>query len=265
MSSIGKTPELDAELLLSQVLSCERSFLHAHPEAHLAESQSQRYEELLRRRASGEPLAYIVGVKEFWSLPLRVTPDVLIPRPETELLVELALARIPAHAASEIADLGTGSGAIAIAIAKERPESRINATDVSKPALTVAAGNARRLGHTNIRFLIGDWFSPLRGRFHLIISNPPYVGISDPHLQDPALQFEPRKALISAADGLHDLGLIARKAGVFLNPGGWLIVEHGYDQGARVRELFEHYGLREIETHLDLAGHERATLGRRVG
>jgi release factor glutamine methyltransferase len=263
LSTISQTPALDAELLLAYVLGRERSYLHAHPEALLSEPQNQRYGIILERRARGEPVAYILGVKEFWSLPLRVTPDVLIPRPETELLVELALARIPQHEPLRIADLGTGSGAIAFAIATERPECRVIATDVSQAALAVAADSARRLGLTNIRFLNGDWFSPLRGRFHLIVSNPPYVDADDPDLEDALLQFEPPEALISAAGGLADLQIIAERAGAFLHPDGWLIVEHGHDQGARVRDLFERHGLQEVETHRDLAGNERTTLGRR--
>jgi release factor glutamine methyltransferase len=261
---ISETAGLDAELLLARVLGCERSYLHAHPEAQLTEPQSRRHGELLKRRASGEPLAYILGFKEFWSLPLQVTPDVLIPRPETELLVELVLAHISKHEKLEIADLGTGSGAIALAIAKECPDCRITATDISQAALAVAAGNACRLKLTNIWFLVGDWFEPLGGRFHLIVSNPPYVDVADPHLQDAALQFEPREALISAEGGLADLRLIAQGASTFLHPGGWLIVEHGYEQGAQVRHLFERHGLQDIVTARDVAGNERATLGRRA-
>lgn len=258
----SRSPLLDAELLLSHALGRERSFLHAHPETVLTEPQHQRYGMLLERRAQGEPLAYILGVKEFWSLPLRVTPDVLIPRPETELLVELALARISRHEVVELADLGTGSGAIAIAVAHERPNTKVIATDSSHAALAIAAGNAQRLGLTNIQFLAGNWFLPLRGRFHLIVSNPPYVDAGDPHLQDRTLRLEPREALISAAGGLRDLRLITYGAADFLYPGGWLIVEHGYDQATCVHALFERRGLEAIETRRDLAGHERATLGR---
>jgi release factor glutamine methyltransferase len=255
---------LDAELLLAYVLNCARSYLHARPEAVLSDSQKEQYTRLIKRRAAGEPLAYIRGFKEFWSLHLRVTPDVLIPRPETELLVELALARIPPQGVFEIADLGTGSGAIALAIASERLDCKFIATDISQAALAIAAGNARRLGLKNVRFVTSEWFSALRGRFHAIVSNPPYVDVADPHLSNLELQFEPRKALISGAGGLHDIEMIAQDAQSFLHPGGWIILEHGYDQGAQVRRLLERYGFREIAAAHDLAGHERAALGRCV-
>jgi release factor glutamine methyltransferase len=264
LSSVSQSPRLDAELLLAHVLGCDRSSLHAHPEAVLTKSQSQQYAMLLERRASGEPLAYILGFKEFWSLPLRVTRDVLIPRPETELVVELALARIPEHETLEIADLGTGSGAIALAIAHERPDTTITATDISQAALAVATDNANRLGLINIQFLAGDWFANLGGRLHLIVSNPPYVDVDDPYLEDPALNFEPRKALISAENGLADLRLIAQGAGAFLYPGGWLIVEHGVGHGTAVRELFQNAGFQDVSSYRDLAQHQRTTAGRRA-
>jgi release factor glutamine methyltransferase len=260
LATISDSPRLDAELLLSFVLGCERSFLHAHPEAALTQSQARHYGMFLERRMQGEPLAYIVGVKEFWSLRLRVTPQVLIPRPETELLVELALAEIPEDETFKIADLGTGSGAVALAIASERPNSKVLATDISEPALAIAADSAKRLGLTNIDFLVGDWFAPLRGHFRVIVSNPPYIPSNDPHLH--RLQFEPRAALISSADGLNDLALIVHGAGLFLQVGGWLIVEHGFEQGPAVRALFKRHGFDEVRSDLDLAGRERATAGR---
>ncbi len=261
LESISQTPQLDAELLLAHVLVRERSYLHAYPEAALSASQQQSFDALIKRRARGEPLAYILGVKEFWSLPLRVNTNVLIPRPETELLVELALKRIPEHVAWEIADLGTGSGAIALAIARERPQCTITATDISPAALGIAAGNASRLNIRNVRFVQGHWLTPLRGRFHILVSNPPYVAADDPHLHRPELQFEPRQALVSAEDGLHDLALMARNAGAVLHDGGWLIVEHSPQQAPLVRDLFARHGFRDVETVRDLAGHERATAG----
>jgi release factor glutamine methyltransferase len=261
LSIVSQTPTLDAELLLCHLLGCKRSFLHAHAEVNLSDRHRRRYTTLLERRARGEPLAYVLGIKEFWSLPLRVTQDVLIPRPETELLVERALARIPAHQAMQIADLGTGSGAIALAIAHERPYSQVTATDISQTALAVASGNAARLGLFNVQFVAGDWFAPLHGRFHIIVSNPPYVEASDPHLQDMALQFEPHEALIGGADGLRNLDLIVQEARAFLHPGGWLIVEHGFEQGPAVRALFKRYGFDEVRSHLDLAQQVRATTG----
>jgi release factor glutamine methyltransferase len=260
LSTTSNTPRLDAELLLSFVLNCERSFLYTHPEATMTEQQYRNYKMLLGRRTRGEPLAYITGVKEFWSLPLEVTPQVLIPRPETELLVELALAEIPNDEDYVIADLGTGSGAVALAIARERPNSKVVATDISKPALAVAADNAKRLGLTNIEVLAGDWFAPLRRHFHIIVSNPPYIPIDDPHLQQ--LHFEPRMALMSPRGGLNDLSLIAQGAGVFLIPDGWLILEHGFEQGLAVRALFERHGFDDVKSYLDLAQRERITVGR---
>lgn len=259
LCAVDQSPDLDTELLLCCVLGCERSFLHAHPEAALSKSQDVSFKILLERRMRGEPLAYILGAKEFWSLALRVTPQVLIPRPETELLVELALALIPEDKALRIADLGTGSGAVALAIARERSNSNVVATDVSQAALTVAADNAKRLGLSNIGFLAGDWFAPLRGHFHVIVSNPPYIPIDDLHLQK--LQFEPRTALISPGGGLDDLALLVQGAGSFLCPDGWLIVEHGFEQGAAVRRLFERAGFDEVKSHLDLARRERTTVG----
>ncbi|MBA2410204.1 MAG: peptide chain release factor N(5)-glutamine methyltransferase [Gammaproteobacteria bacterium] len=260
---ITETPALDAELLLARALERDRSYLHAHPEAVLNEAQRRHFDNMVQRRAQGEPLAYILGFKEFWSLKLRVTQDVLIPRPETELLVELALARIPERARWNVADLGTGSGAIAIAIAKERPDASVVATDISYAALTLAADNAMRLGIANARFVMGNWFAPLRESFHVIISNPPYVDADDPHLRNPALRFEPSQALISAERGLADLKRIVRCASTFLCPGGALIVEHGFEQAAATRELFERSGFSGVKTYRDFAGRERATLGRR--
>ncbi len=264
LASISQTPRLEAEALLTHVLHQERSHLYAHPEVRLTGRQNQDYQKLVARRAMGEPLAYIVGIKEFWSLPLRVSPDVLIPRPETELLVELALARIPIGEPQRIADLGTGSGAIALAIASERPKCEITATDFSESALRVAANNAQRLGLMNSQFVVGDWFAPLRAHFHVVVSNPPYVTFDDPDLQDVVLEFEPHAALISEAQGLRDIEKIVRNAGSFLYPNGWLLLEHGYHQGHRVRALFTRYGLQEVKTIRDLAGHERVTQGQRM-
>jgi len=263
LGPLDRPPGLDAELLLAGALERDRSYLHAHPEATLNEAQRRLYDQLVQRRAQREPLAYILGFKEFWSLKLRVTPDVLIPRPETELLVELALARIPERVRWNIADLGTGSGAIALAIAKERPEACVVATDISDAALTLAADNAMRLGIANARFVAGDWFAPLREPFHLIVSNPPYVDADDPHLRNPGLRYEPSQALISGERGLADLMRIVRDAGTFLCPGGELIVEHGFEQPAAVRTLFERSGFSGVKTYRDLAGRERVTLGLR--
>lgn len=255
---------LEAQLLLAHVLAVSRAQLHAHPEATANAAQAALYRQLLERRAAGEPLAYLTGRREFWSLDLAVTPAVLIPRPETELLVERALALGPPGAACA-ADLGTGSGAIALALARERPRWRIVATDVSAPALAVARANAAALGATAIEFLAGSWFAPLAGaRFDLIVSNPPYVAADDPALASAALAFEPALALTPAGgDALAALRLLTHGAAAHLLPGGWLLLEHGASQGPEVRAELVAAGFAHVRSHRDLAGHERMTEGRR--
>lgn len=255
---------LDAELLLAQVLGKSRSYLRAWPENRLSETQAQQFSALIERRAAGEPMAHILGRREFWSLDLEVTPDTLIPRPETELLVELALARIPADADWDIADLGTGTGAIALAVAHERPRCRITASDASVDALSVAGRNARTLGLDNVRFRHGAWYQPFAEQcFDVILSNPPYIRADDPHLQKGDARFDPRAALVAGQDGLDDLRQVIAGAPELLHPGGWLLVEHGYDQGAAVAALFAQAGFAAIETVRDLDGQPRVTLGRR--
>ncbi|HEY3645266.1 MAG TPA: peptide chain release factor N(5)-glutamine methyltransferase [Gammaproteobacteria bacterium] len=257
------SPQLDAELLLAHVLGADRSHLRAHPEARLDASQAQRYAELVEARRRGEPIAYLTGEREFWSLRLKVTPATLIPRPETELLVEQALALIPAGADWQIADLGTGSGAIALAIAKERPRCRVSAVDVSADALAVARDNAQRLHIANLEFLEGDWFAPLAARrFQMIVSNPPYVSIGDPHLAKGDLRFEPARALSSGGDGLEDIRRIAASAPAHLQPDGYLLLEHGFEQAASVRELLQGSGFTDARSVRDLGSHERISLGR---
>lgn len=251
----------DAALLLCQVLDCPRSFLLSHPETRLTDAQQQAFAALLARRQAGEPLAYLTGLREFWTLELKVTPDVLIPRPETEILVEAALAHMPADTPLRVADLGTGSGALALALARERPRAHVVGIDVSDAALAIARENERLHGIPNVVFHESIWFAALEGqRFDLIVSNPPYVAAGDPHL--PALRFEPQAALVSGADGLDALRLITRQAPDFLNAGGWLLLEHGADQGEAVRGLLADAGFTAIETLPDLAGHPRVTLGR---
>src|SRR5690606_29533287 len=222
-----------------------------------------RFEALVARRAAGEPVAYLVGTRGFWRLELAVTPDTLVPRPETELLVELALARIDPRAAARVADLGTGSGAIALAIAGERPRARVVATDASAAALEVARANAAALGLGNVEFRHGDWWAPLAGeRFALVASNPPYIADGDAHLAQGDLRFEPRAALASGADGLDAIRAIVAGAPAHLRDGGWLLVEHGWEQGAAVRALFEAAGFDEVATERDLEQRDRVTLGR---
>jgi len=262
--SAGRAAGLDTELLLAQVLAIPRARLKSHPETAVEAGAAESFFALVERRAAGEPLAYLTGRREFWSLDLAVTPAVLIPRPETELLVERALALGPPGAACA-ADLGTGSGAIALALAHERPSWRIVATDVSAPALDVARANAAALGATGIEFLAGSWFGPLAGaRFDLLVSNPPYVAADDPALGDPALAFEPALALTPPGrDALAALRLLARGAAAHLLPGGWLLLEHGTSQGPEVRAELVVAGFAHVRSHRDLAGHERMTEGRR--
>ncbi len=264
LATVTETSRLEAEILLAHVLGKSRTWLRTWPEHVPSAGQQRRFHELLARRAAGEPVAHLTGERDFWDMTLRVTPDTLIPRPETERLVELALERIPQEADWRIADLGTGSGAIALALARERPACHVIATDLSADALRVARGNAERLGVGNLEFRHGPWLAPLAGeRLPLIVSNPPYVHPDDPHLTRGDLRFEPASALGSAPDGLRDIREIAHAAREHLTPGGWLLLEHGYDQGPAVRDILATQGYGELATHTDLSGHERVTLGRR--
>jgi len=265
--------ELDAdgsareiELLLGHALGKDRAWLYAHADDALAVDGALRFHALLMRRAAGEPIAYIVGRREFWSLDLTVGPDVLIPRPETELLVELALKRIGQNIQVDIADMGTGCGAIALAIACERPRARVLATDASMAALAVARENAGRLGIGNVGFAQGDWCAALgERRFDLIVSNPPYVAQADAHLGQGDLRFEPRVALASGSDGLDAIRSIVAAAPAHLHPHGWLLFEHGHDQGRAARGLLAQSGFVEIFTAPDLEQRERVSGGRPPG
>lgn len=252
----------EAELLLLHVLDKPRSWLFAHATDPVADADMAAFHALLARRVAGEPVAYLLGHRGFWTLDLAVSPATLIPRPETELLVELALARLPADTALAVADLGTGSGAIALALASERPQAAVTATDLSAAALDVARGNAARNGLARVRFVQGAWFEPLQGeRFDLIASNPPYIASNDPHLQQGDLRHEPATALASGIDGLDDIRHIVAAAGAHLQPGGWLLIEHGWDQGAAIRALFEHAGFAQVHTERDLEQRDRVTRG----
>ncbi len=247
----------DLEVLLGHVLGKSRAWLYSHAEDALPKSARERFAQLRSRLERGEPLAYLTGERDFWGLTLAVNPNVLIPRPDSELLVELALNRMRRGAA--VVDLGTGSGAIAVALAYERPDCSVTATDVSAAALATARANAQRHSLA-IDFIERDWFEGL-GRFDLVVSNPPYVRIDDPHL--PALKFEPAAALVSGPLGLDAIRCITAAAPDHLTTGGHLIVEHGYDQGAAVRDLFRVSGFTGVATFSDLGGRERATLGER--
>lgn len=249
---------LDAELLLAALLRVERANLLAFDERAVDALTAAMYEAGLARRAQGEPLAYITGVKEFWSLPLSVGPGVLVPRPETELLVELCLARLD-HAPRRVADLGTGSGAIALALASERPQWRIIATDTSADALQITGINCRRLGMGTVELRQGRWCDALEpGAFDAVVSNPPYIAPDHPALT--ALRHEPPGALVAADDGYADLLTIATQARARLKPGGLLLLEHGYTQAARLAAMLAALGYRDITCHQDLAGLDRVTL-----
>lgn len=255
---------LEAETLLMHALRVNRAWLYAHGDDEVAPVLAGQFRCFVSRRAAGEPVAYIVGRREFFSLDLAVTPDVLIPRADTELLVELALARIDGRAAVDIADLGTGSGAIALALAHARPQARVRATDASDAALAVARGNAQRLRISNVTFALGDWCAALgAGQFDIIVSNPPYIRAADAHLSQGDLRFEPTAALASGSDGLDAIRAIAAAARAHLKPGGWLMLEHGFDQGPTVRDLLTAGGFDEVGTHRDLESRDRVTLARR--
>lgn len=259
----GDEARLEAELLLAHALDRPRSWFYAHAGDLLELRDATAFAELLRRREGGEPVAQITGHRGFWSLDLAVTADTLIPRPETELLVELALERLPRTEPRRVLDLGTGTGAIALAIASERPLADVTAVDASEPALQVARENAADAGLA-LRLLAGDWFSAVAGEtFDLVASNPPYIADDDPHLRQGDLRFEPRSALASGPDGLDAIRVIARDAPAHLVPGGWLLVEHGHEQGPAVRALFSAAGLQAVATERDLEQRDRVTLGRR--
>lgn len=263
LEGASASPRLDAEVLLAHALGWSRAALFARRDEALAPADAARCLALIGERRSGRPVAQVTGRREFWSLALEVTPDVLTPRPDTEALVERALARIPADAAARVLDLGTGSGAVALAIAQERPAAAVTATDASPAALAVAARNAARLGLARVAFAAGDWLVAVPGgTFDVIVSNPPYLADGDWAGADPELAFEPHAALAAGADGLDALRRIVAGAPAHLAPGGWLALEHGAAQGAAVRALLAATGFADVGTHADLAGLPRVTEGR---
>lgn len=255
------TPGLDAEVLLAHVLDRSRAYLMCHPEAGLESSQLDDFERFLIRRGKGEPVAYLTGRKEFWSMTLEVNPSVLIPRPDTELLVQRCLEHCDGHL-RRIADLGTGSGAVALALASEMPSCQIVATDQSREAVLIARLNASALELGNVSVRYSDWFEALgEERFDLIVANPPYIDSQDKHLSG-EVRFEPRDALVAGNHGLADLTSIISSAPGYLFVGGWLLVEHGFDQGRVVRELFSDAGFHKVGTFQDLGGYGRVTEGK---
>jgi release factor glutamine methyltransferase len=260
LAASSESPELDAEVLLSTVMGVARSALIVRAEEPLAVELLRAYQGLIDRRVSGVPVAYLTGRREFWSLPLKVTPAVLVPRHETELLVEMALKVIPKAEARSVLDLGTGSGAVALAIASERPLARVTGADVSPAALGVARDNARFLALPNVAWRLGSWFDAVPGeRFDAIVANPPYVAAGDPALA--ALEAEPEIALVSGPAGLDALTAIIEGAAPHLESGGWLVLEHGSTQQGRVASLLERRGFCGVETHEDFSGRPRVTLG----
>ncbi|MDH5553092.1 MAG: peptide chain release factor N(5)-glutamine methyltransferase [Nitrosomonas sp.] len=262
LASSQKIEPVDARMLLQHVLNMPQAYLHTHPEQTITSSQSQSFEQLVARRVTGEPIAYLVGAREFYDLTFKVSPAVLIPRPETELLVDLALERVPNDQHCRVLDLGTGSGAIAITIAKHRPLTTVIAVDVSVDAVAIASTNAKEIGVTNLKVIHGSWFDVMQGvQFDLIVSNPPYVAEDDPHLKQGDLRFEPPLALMAKGNGLACLQTISAAAPAHLNAGGWLLMEHGYDQAAACIKLLQQAGFKSTFSAPDLAGIMRVSGG----
>ncbi len=262
LAPLSDTARLDAEVLLCHCLHKNRSFLRAWPEHRPSTDQINRFEAMVSQRQQGIPVAYLVGKREFWSREFEVDPAVLIPRPDTELLVELSLSLLPSGQPCKIIDLGTGSGILAITLAAERPLAEVVATDISLAALDIAQRNTQRLHVTNVRFLASHWFDAVSERdFDLVISNPPYIADDDPHLRQGDVRFEPQTALVSAENGLKDIRLIADQARRHLKIGGHLLIEHGYNQQAEVQDIFEQVNYRQVTAHKDLAGNPRVTSG----
>ncbi|MCV6588154.1 MAG: peptide chain release factor N(5)-glutamine methyltransferase [Marinobacterium sp.] len=266
LEGLSDSPKLDVELLLCAVLDKPRSYLFTWPDKTLTDIQLQRFNACVQRRLTGEPIAHIVGHTGFWTLQLDVSADTLIPRPETELLVELALAKLPVQPC-QVADLGTGTGAIALALASERPQDQVVGCDRIAAAVALAEHNRRRLQLHNVRFCEGSWFEPLAtcfepGSFELIVSNPPYIDPQDPHLVQGDVRFEPASALTAADAGMADIRHIASQARHWLKAGGWLMFEHGYDQGPVSTQLLQTLGYTNVETVKDYGARDRVTLGR---
>lgn len=258
------SPQIDAAVLLCHVLDKPSSYLYTWPEKCLSDDEMAAYQAVVDRRKEGEPVAYIIGYRDFWSLRLRVEPCTLIPRPDTECLVEFALARLP-QGTGVLLDLGTGTGAIALAVAKERPDIEVIGVDLRPEAVALAQRNGLENGIANARFIQSSWFEGLLGQtFSMIVSNPPYIDSADPHLLQGDVRFEPQAALVAGDHGLADIRHICQQSIHYLDDKGWLLIEHGYRQASVVRRMFSDMGLREVETLKDYSGHDRVTLGRFV-
>lgn len=263
LQSISDSPRLDCELLLCYVLDVDRAWLRTWPEKEVSQEVEDKFCALLEHRVQGQPIAYLIGSRGFWSMDLQVSKDTLIPRPETELLVELALSlQLPRK--SQALDLGTGTGAIALAIATERPDMKVTAVDSMLGAVNLANKNCQQLGLINVDIFQSDWFDAICSKdnqFDLIVSNPPYISANDPHLQQGDVRYEPNTALVSGIDGLDDLKTIIAEGPVYLKPNGWLLLEHGYNQGKAVMDLMAAAGYQKIATHQDYNQIDRVTLG----
>lgn len=259
----SESPEIDAQVLLCHILSCQTTFLHSWAEKQLNQQQQDTFKQLIKQRQQGQPVAHITGQQGFWTLDLNVTADTLIPRPDTELLVELALSKLADK--MTVADLGTGSGAIALSLAHEQPASRILAMDQSWPALDVAKKNAIHHKLNNVSFWQGQWLEAAADKtLDLVVSNPPYIQENDPHLSQGDVRFEPLAALVSGDDGLDDIRIIVRQAQCCLKLSGWLLVEHGHDQALHVQKLFQQAGFTNISSHQDFGGNDRVVMGQKT-
>jgi len=266
LESLSDSSRLDIELILCHVLQKNRTYLFTWSDKTLSPEQHQQFEQFFNRRKSGEPIAHILGQREFWSLPLSVNNSTLIPRPDTELLVELVLELFASDSAQQrtCLDLGTGTGAIVLAIASEKPQWQLVGVDKSADAVALAEQNRGQLNFAHVQIKQSDWFTAIAAQqFDVIVSNPPYIDLQDPHLQRGDVRFEPRSALIADNKGLADIELIIQQSWNYLCEQGWLLLEHGYDQGQAVRDLLTARGFVQVETHTDLGGNERVTLGRK--
>ncbi|WP_018690831.1 peptide chain release factor N(5)-glutamine methyltransferase [Algicola sagamiensis] len=268
MKGISETAKLDGQCLMCHVLNCSKTYLFTWPDKVLSEEQKKQFEQLLSRRVEGEPIAYILKEREFWSLSLETAPSTLIPRPDTERLVELAL-ESGLQNQGKLVDLGTGTGAIALAFASERPDWQVYGCDLSKDAVELAKRNQKKTGFENARFFESSWFSKFEENglqdIDILVSNPPYIDPQDPHLDEGDVRFEPKSALIADNHGLADIQIITHSAPEFLKAGGWLLIEHGFEQGKAVRDCFEDAGFIQVKTYQDYGENDRVTLGQKQG